>query len=52
MDTYDRVQRDELVQQATVAAVFAYDAAMSDEKLPRKALPRPQGRGGRGSAGQ
>jgi len=26
---------------ATVAAVFAYDAAMRDEKLPRKALPAP-----------
>jgi hypothetical protein len=46
MDTYDRVQRDDLVQQATVAAVFAYNAAMRDEKLPRKALPRPPaGRG-------
>jgi hypothetical protein len=46
MDTYDRVQRDDLVQQATVAAVFAYNAAMRDEKLPRKALPRAQaGRG-------
>jgi Zn-dependent M28 family amino/carboxypeptidase len=45
MDTYDRVQRDELIQQATVAAVFAYSAAMRDERLPRKALPRPQGRG-------
>jgi carboxypeptidase Q len=41
MDTYDRVQREELLQQATVAAVFAYDAAMRDEKLPRKALPKP-----------
>jgi hypothetical protein len=46
MDTYDRVQRDDLIQQATVAAVFAYNAAMRDEKLPRKALPRPTGRGG------
>ena len=47
MDTYDRVQRDDLVQQATVAAVFAYNAAMRDEKLPRKSLPAPQrGRGG------
>jgi hypothetical protein len=45
MDTYDRVQRDDLVQQATVAAVFAYDAAMRDERLPRKALPKPP-RGG------
>jgi carboxypeptidase Q len=41
MDVYDRVQRDDLVQQATVAAVFAYDAAMRSEKLPRKALPKP-----------
>jgi hypothetical protein len=46
MDTYDRVQRDDMIQQATVIAVFAYDAAMRDEKLPRKALPAPQrGRG-------
>ena len=42
MDVYDRVQRDDMVQQATVIAVFAYDAAMRDEKLPRKALPKPQ----------
>jgi hypothetical protein len=42
MDTVDRVQRDDLIQQATVAAVFAYEAAMRDEKLPRKALPAPQ----------
>jgi Zn-dependent M28 family amino/carboxypeptidase len=48
MDTYDRIQRDDMVQQATVAAIFAYDAAMRDEKLPRKALP-PAQRGGRGS---
>ena len=51
MDIYDRVQRDDLVQQATVAAVFAYDAAMRDEKLPRKALPALQ-RGGRGTGSQ
>ena len=48
MDTYDRIQRDDMVQQATVAAIFAYDAAMRDEKLPRKALPSAQ-RGERGS---
>jgi hypothetical protein len=47
MDFYDRVQRDDLVQQATVIAVFAYDAAMRDEKLPRKPLPeRPAPTGG------
>ena len=45
MDTFDRVQRDDMVQHATVIAVFAYNAAMRDEKLPRKALPKPQGRG-------
>ena len=39
MDVYDRVQRDDMVQQATVVAVFAYNAAMRDEKLPRKPLP-------------
>ena len=42
MDTFDRVQREDMVQQATVVAVFAYDAAMRDEKLPRKALPAPR----------
>jgi carboxypeptidase Q len=47
MDTFDRVQRDDMIQQATVIAVFAYEAAMRDEKLPRKTLPAPQrGRGG------
>jgi hypothetical protein len=45
MDTFDRVQRDDMVQQATVIAVFAYNAAMRDEKLPRKHLPKPSGRG-------
>ena len=49
MDTVDRVQRDDMVQHATVIAVFAYNAAMRDEKLPRKALPRPGGRGTQGS---
>jgi carboxypeptidase Q len=41
MDVYDRVQRDDMVQQATVIAVFAYNAAMRDEMLPRKSLPKP-----------
>jgi Zn-dependent M28 family amino/carboxypeptidase len=45
MDFYDRVQRDDMVQQATVVAIFAYNAAMRDEKLPRKALPSAAGRG-------
>jgi carboxypeptidase Q len=50
MDTVDRVQRDDMVQQATVIAIFAYNAAMRDEKLPRKALPAPQR--GRGASSQ
>ncbi len=42
MDTVDHVQRDDMVQMATVVAVFAYNAAMRAEKLPRKALPAAQ----------
>ena len=42
MDTVDRVQRDDMVQHATVIAVFAWNAANRDAKLPRKALPAPQ----------
>ena len=42
MDFVDRVQPQDLAQQAVVAASFAYLAAMRDEKLPRKALPRPR----------
>ena len=48
MDTFDRVQRDDMVQHATVVAIFAYNAAMRDEKLPRKPLPPPTGQAGRG----
>ncbi len=42
MDTVDHVQREDMVQMATVAAIFAYNAAMRSEKLPRKALPASQ----------
>jgi carboxypeptidase Q len=38
MDFVDRVQRDDLVQQAAVAAVFAWYSANSPEKLPRKVV--------------
>jgi hypothetical protein len=41
MDFVDRVQRDDMVQHATVIAVFAFQAAMRDGMLPRKALPAP-----------
>jgi carboxypeptidase Q len=36
MDTVDRVQANDMIQHATVIAVFAYNAAMRDQKLPRK----------------
>lgn len=41
MDFLDRVQPEDLMQQAVVAASFAYLAAMRDEMLPRKAAPVP-----------
>ncbi len=36
MDVYDRVIEKDLQQSAVIMAVFAYHAAMRDEKLPRK----------------
>jgi len=36
MDFYDRVQIDDVMQAATVTAVFAWQTANRDEKLPRK----------------
>ncbi|MBD2754238.1 M28 family metallopeptidase [Spirosoma validum] len=36
MDTYDHLQPDDLKQAATVVASFVYNAAMRDQKLPRK----------------
>jgi carboxypeptidase Q len=43
MDFVDRVQRDDLVQQATVAAVFAWYAANWPDKLPRKVVAAKPG---------
>jgi carboxypeptidase Q len=39
MDTFDHVQRDDVIQQGAVAAVFAWYAANAPEKLPRKVKP-------------
>jgi hypothetical protein len=36
MDSFDHVQKDDLVQQGAVAGVFAWYAANTKEKLPRK----------------
>jgi hypothetical protein len=42
MDTYDRVQRGDVMQAAAIMAVFAYHAAMRKEMMPRKPLPEPK----------
>lgn len=38
-DTYDRLIPDDLKQASVVVASFVYNAAMRDQKLPRKPLP-------------
>ena len=40
-DTYDRLVADDLKQASVVVASFVYNAAMRDQKLPRKPLPAP-----------
>ena len=41
MDVYDRLQADDLKQASVIMAAMAYNAAMADEKLPRKPEPKP-----------
>ena len=41
MDTYDRIQQQDMEQMAVVEAAFVYNAATRPEKLPRKELPSP-----------
>jgi carboxypeptidase Q len=42
MDTYERLQPEDLAQAAMVEAIFVYNAAMRDQMLPRKPLPHPE----------
>jgi hypothetical protein len=35
-DVFDRIQADDMKQAATIMAAFIYDAAMRDDKVPRK----------------
>ena len=46
-DVYERIQAQDMMQNAAIVASFVYSTANRDEKLPRKPLPRPQptGRG-------
>ncbi len=41
MDSYDHLMPDDLKQSATIVAAFVYNAAMRDQKIPRKELPKP-----------
>jgi carboxypeptidase Q len=40
-DSYDHLEREDLMQASVVLAAFLYDAAMRPEMLPRKMLPPP-----------
>jgi Zn-dependent M28 family amino/carboxypeptidase len=40
LDVYDRLKREDLMQASVVMASFLYNAAMRDERLPRKPLPQ------------
>jgi carboxypeptidase Q len=40
LDVYDRLKREDLMQASVVLASFLYDAAMREERLPRKPLPQ------------
>lgn len=39
-DVFDRVPAEDMKQSSTILATFIYDAAMADEKLPRKTMPQ------------
>ncbi len=42
MDVYDRIQRGDLMQASVIMASFVWEAAIRDQKFPRKPLPRDQ----------
>jgi hypothetical protein len=49
MDTYERIQSKDMMQNAVIVASLAYQAANSPDMFPRKPLPAaPPPRGGRG----
>ena len=49
MDSYERIQEEDMRKNAVIVAAFVYHAANRDEKLPRKPLPTAQGGRGRGT---
>jgi hypothetical protein len=52
MDSYERIQEEDMRKNAVIVASFVYHAANRDQLLPRKPLPRPQGGRGTASAGR
>jgi carboxypeptidase Q len=40
MDVFDRIQADDMKQMSIIVAAFVYQAAMMDDKLPRKPMRR------------
>lgn len=42
MDTYERLQAEDLAQVAFVETIFVYNTAMRDQMLPRKPMPHPE----------
>ena len=48
MDSYSHLIAEDLQQISVIVASFVYNAAMRDEKLPRKELPKPRGTNQRG----
>ena len=52
MDTYERVQEEDMRKNAVIVASFVYHAANRDQLFPRKPQPKPTpAAGGRGTAG-
>jgi carboxypeptidase Q len=41
-DVFDRIQADDMKQASVIMAAFVYNAAMMDQKLPRKPATRPE----------
>ncbi|NUO79434.1 peptidase M28, partial [candidate division KSB1 bacterium] len=41
-DVYDQLAKSDLMQASVIMAAFVYNAAMREEKLPRKELPKPE----------
>lgn len=42
MDCYERIIKGDVMQAAVIMASFVYNTANRDEKMPRKALPKPR----------